>query len=132
MFEGARRPRDAMTMLSRFSLLAALFIVSNQARAEILIGCGGYSTELNDHVEWDLKIVGSDADRAGEHFKVSETKNFFVFSGRQSRIRINKTTKRYVTFGSNRALLEWSRKVPGEGCDISESSPNRPATKVRK
>jgi hypothetical protein len=121
-----------MAMLAVFSLLVSSPAVAAQGQAETLIGCGGYSPKLNDHVEWDVKIVGSDADRGDEHFKVSETKSLFVLKGRRSQIRINKATKSYVTLGSNKAPLEWSRNVPGEGCDISESAPDSITVRVRK
>jgi hypothetical protein len=98
--------------------LVALLLAYSPAHA-IEIACGGYSPKVNDHVEWSLKITSSDAYDGKKHFKVSETKSFLVLSGPHSRIRINKAAKTYVRYGPNGKAIEWSRKVPGEGCDFS-------------
>jgi hypothetical protein len=107
-----------MNAFHHSAFLAALLLAYSPANAAE-IACGGYSPEVNDHVEWSFKITGSDAFDGEQHFKVSETKRFLVLSGSQSRIRINKAAETYVRYGPKGKAIEWSRKVPGEGCDFS-------------
>ncbi len=107
-----------MNTFSKGTILAALLLAASPAHAKE-IACGGYSPGINDHVEWSFKITGSDAYDGEEHFKVSETKRFFVLSGPHSRIRINKAAQTYVRYSRNGNAIEWSRKVPGEGCGFS-------------
>ena len=112
-----------MYLLRVSAVGGALLFASPQAHADVVIGCGGYDPKINDHVEWEVKINGPTADFDGEQFKVSETKNFFILIGPHSQIRINKKKKSYVILGlkGKRApALEWSRRVPGEGCEISK------------
>jgi hypothetical protein len=103
--------------LATASLLGAI-----PAHANIVIACGGYSPSINDHVEWDMTITGAQADWGeGPHFKATETKGFYILTRPGTEIRINKAAKSYVTYGPRRQkarAIEWSRKVPGEGCEI--------------
>ena len=104
------------------TILSAILLTISQAHADVKVVCGGYSPAINDHVEWELKIAGGDADFDGKHFKVLETKKFFVLTGPHSQIRINKPKESYVILGpkgTRGPAIEWSRKVPGEGCEIS-------------
>lgn len=107
--------------LPRTFFFVAIFLAAVPARADITIACGGYSPAINDYVEWDLKIAGTGADRSGEHFNAAETKNSYILTRPGTEIRINKRTKSYVIYGPDgpkAPATEWSRKVPGEGCDI--------------
>jgi len=98
--------------------LTVLLFVCSPAYA-VQIACGGYNPEINDHVEWGTKIVGADAYDGEQHFKVRETKKFFVLTGSHSRIVINKKAASYITYGPKGKPVAWSRKTPGEGCDFS-------------
>ena len=112
-------------MRAKIFLLIPFLFVTAPAHADIVIGCGGYNPSINDHVEWELKISGAGADFEGKHYSVSETKRFFVLTEPGSQIRINKVTKSYVILGRKGQkvpAVEWSRKVPGEGCEIPKSN----------
>ena len=98
--------------------LVATNVLNSPAEA-LEIACGGYNPEINDHIEWSLKIAGSDAFDGEHHFRVRETKEFFILSRSKSRILINRKTGTYVTYGPTWKPVEWSRNTPGEGCDFS-------------
>jgi len=102
-------------------VLTAVLLAVVPARADITIACGGYNPAINDHVEWDITIASNKADFSGKHFSVSETKRFFTLVAPDAQIRINKTRKSYMMWGSKgmkAPATEWSRKIPGEGCEI--------------
>jgi hypothetical protein len=98
--------------------LAALLVMSSPAHA-LEIACGGYSPVLNDHVEWSIKVVGANADFDGQRFKVWQTGKVLILARPHSQIRIDKTRRSYVRLRNGKAI-EWSRKMPGEGCDFSK------------
>jgi hypothetical protein len=106
-----------------FFLMATGLFLAGPAHADISIGCGGYNVAANDHVEWELKINGKDANLDGKHFSVVETKRYFILTRSDSQIRIDKTTKRYVMWGpkgKKARPIEWAGK--DEGCDISAAA----------
>ncbi len=109
------------------ALVAAFMLGAVPARANIVVACGGYSPSINDHVEWGMTITGSLADWGnGQHFKVRETKGFYILTRPGTEIRIDKTTKSYIIYGpkgQKARAIEWSRKVPGEGCEIPKITP---------
>ena len=110
------------------TLLVGSIFAAVPAHADITIACGGYAPSINDHVEWELTIRGTEADRDSEHFKAIETKRFYILTKPGTEIRINKATKSYVTYGPKgpkAPALEWSRKVPGEGCEIPKMGSQR-------
>jgi len=110
-----RRRREIT--LAMVSLLGSL-----PAHANIVIACGGYKPAINDHVEWDVTITGAHADWGEEpRFKAQELGGFYVLTRPGTEIRINKIAKSYVIYGPKgpkARAIQWSRKVPGEGCEI--------------
>src|SRR5215831_13656996 len=112
-------------MRAKIFLLIPFLFVTAPAHANIVIACGGYNPSINDHVEWELTIIGASADFEGMHYLVSETKRFIVLTRPGSQIRINKAAKSYVILGPKgrkAPAVEWSRKVPGEGFKIPKSN----------
>jgi hypothetical protein len=106
-------------------LIAGLIFAATPAHADITIVCGGYAPKINDHVEWELRISGTEADWGdGKRFKASETRRFYIVTRPGTEIRINKAAKSYVMYGpmgAKAAPIEWSRKVSGEGCEIPKA-----------
>jgi hypothetical protein len=97
--------------------LAALLLTCSPTHT-VEIACGGYSPAVNDHVEWSIKVTGTNAYFDGQHFKARESKRFLILTGPHRQIRINKSKMSYVILVAGKAV-EWSRKTPGEGCDFS-------------
>jgi hypothetical protein len=102
-------------------LAVIVFIGSSAHAADAHLMCDGYNRVLNDHVEHEWRLAGSIAYFDNERFRVSKTPKFLVLTGHHRKIRINRQAESYKMFEYRRGrtiLLEWSRKVPGEGCDI--------------
>jgi hypothetical protein len=134
--QGQKRLRDTGHMVKpvedrklkpmRLNLLLVTAFLSATATAptyaDIVISCGGYSPSINDHVEWDMTIIGAQADwDEGQHFKARETKGFYVLTRPGTEVHINKAAKSYVMYGprgQKAHAIEWSRKVSVEGCEI--------------
>jgi hypothetical protein len=100
------------------NVLVGLLLVCSPAHA-LEIKCGGYSADINDHVEWAIKVVGADGDEAGLHFKVRQTPRFFILTRLHTRTVIDRKAATCVVYGPTGKAIEWSRKTPGEGCDFS-------------